>query len=251
MRPLDLQLVEQKRGAGDAEPDWLGAVFCRGRGSGGDEIAAQRADVEISEDATAHEFFMRVFGPYAIEEPGFEAWAHSFHVEPVGQVALFAEFDQFCFEAGVGLGIGRLQNKIAGVRSRRGGGGGASMTIRSGKVANGLASDEVGDELSFLDERDALGFHAFVVERVVAEQRLAGNGGNRRVVEHIDEIGQHAGLITAGPLSRGAGVLAELRFTAEKIRLNEFGDNGSGSVVRKQDRPAIFLVDDRGVSQQP
>src|ERR1019366_5007593 len=50
LRSLDLELVEQKRRAGDAEPDGLRAVFDGGRGSGGDEIAAQRADVEISED---------------------------------------------------------------------------------------------------------------------------------------------------------------------------------------------------------
>ncbi len=119
------------------------------------------------------------------------------------------------------------------MRRRRGGRGGATVTVRSGEVANGLASDEVGDELPFLDEGDALGFHAFVIESVVAEQRLAGNSGKRRVVEHIDEIGQHAGFVAVGPLPSGAGVLAELGLSAENIRLNQFGDNGGGGVVRE------------------
>src|SRR6266849_5672474 len=63
LRALHLELVEQKRGAGDAVPDRLRAVLDRGRGSGGDEIAAQGANVEISENAPANQFFMRVFGP--------------------------------------------------------------------------------------------------------------------------------------------------------------------------------------------
>src|SRR6266851_500153 len=88
LRALDLELVEQKRGAGDAEPDGLSAVLDRGRGSGGDEIAAQGADVEISEDSAANQFLMRVFGPDAIEEPGLERRPHGFHVESVGQFAL-------------------------------------------------------------------------------------------------------------------------------------------------------------------
>ena len=111
LRPLDLEFVEQKRRARDAEPDGLRAVFDGGRGSGGDEIAAQRADVEISEDAAAHEFFMRVFGLDAIEEPGLESRSHGFHVESVGQVAVLAKFDQLCLEAGVRLGISRLQRR--------------------------------------------------------------------------------------------------------------------------------------------
>src|SRR6266446_6676949 len=186
LRPLDLELVEQKRRAGYAEPHRLRAVLDRGRGSGGDEIAAQRADVEISEDAAANQFFMRVLRPDAIEEPGFEARPHGFHVESVRQITLPAEVDQFRFETGIGLGVSRLQNKIAGTRQRRSGGGGTTVTIRSGEVANGLASDEIGDELPLFDQRHALRFDAFVVEGVIAEQRLAGNRGKRRVVEHID-----------------------------------------------------------------
>src|ERR1700674_397601 len=84
LRPLDLELVEQKRRTGDTEPDRLGAILDCGRGSGGDEIAAQGADVEISEDAAANQFFMRVFGPDTIEEPRLEARPHGFHVESVG-----------------------------------------------------------------------------------------------------------------------------------------------------------------------
>src|ERR1700681_4958745 len=58
LRPLDLELVEQKRRADHAEPDGFRAVLDRGRGSGGNEIAAQGADVEISEDAAANQFFI-------------------------------------------------------------------------------------------------------------------------------------------------------------------------------------------------
>src|SRR5258708_14130547 len=192
LRPLDLELVEQKRRAGYAEPHRLRAVLDRGRGSGGDEIAAQRADVEISEDAAANEFFMRVLRPDAIEEPGFETRPHGFHVESVRQITLPAEVDQLRFETGIRLGVGRLQNEIAGTRKWRSGGAGATVTVRSGEVANGLASDEIGDELPLFDQRHALRFDAFVVKGVIAEQRLAGNRGNRRVVNHIDEIGQHS-----------------------------------------------------------
>src|SRR5580658_1135280 len=106
LRALDLQLVEQKRGAGDAEPDGLRAILDLGRGSGRDEIAPQGADVEITEDASANEFFVRIFGPDAIEEPRLEARAHGFHVESVGQITTLAEFDQLCLKAGVGLWIG-------------------------------------------------------------------------------------------------------------------------------------------------
>ncbi len=176
---------------------------------------------------------MRVFRPDAIEEPWVKPRPHGFHVESVGQVALPAELDQLFLEAGIRLGIGRLQNEIAGMRRRRGGWGGATVPVRNGEVANGLASDEVGDELPFLDEGDALGFHAFVIESVVAEQGLARNNGDRRVVEHIDEIGQHAGFVAAGPFPRGSGVLAELRLSAENIRLNQFADDRGGSVVRE------------------
>src|SRR5271156_7137332 len=49
--PLHLQFVKQKRRADYAEPDGLGAVVGIGRGSGGDQVAAQGTDVEISEDA--------------------------------------------------------------------------------------------------------------------------------------------------------------------------------------------------------
>ena len=132
--------------------------------SGGDEIAAQRADVEISEDAAAHQLFVPVFGPDAIEKPRLEPRSHGFHVESVGQVAILAKLDQLCLQAGVGLGIGRFENEIAGTWRRRSRRGGAAVTVRSGKVANGLASHEVGDELSLLDEGNALGFDAFVVD---------------------------------------------------------------------------------------
>src|SRR5450631_1697937 len=136
------------------------------------------------------------------------------------------------------------------MRRGRGSCGGAPMTIRSGEAADGLASNEVGDEFPFLDERYTLGFHAFVIERVVAEQGQAGNGGNRWIVEHSDKIRQHAGFVAAGPFPRRAGVLAELRFSAENIRLHQIGADGSGGIVRKQDRATVFLVDDRGVAQQ-
>src|SRR6267378_2127067 len=192
LRPLDLEFVEQKRRAGYTEPDRLRAILDRRRGSGGDEIAAQRTYIEISEDAAANQFFMPVFRPDAIEEPGLKARPHGFHVESVRQITLPAEVDQLRLEPGIRLGIGRLQNKIAGTRQRRSGGSSATVSVRCGEVANGLASDEIGDEVSFLDKRNALRFHAFVIERVVAEQRLPGNRGNRRVVEHVDEIGQHA-----------------------------------------------------------
>ena len=118
LRSLDLELVEQQRRAGDAEPDGLGAVLDRGRSSGGDEIAAQRADVEISQNSAAHQFFVRIFGLDAIEQPRLEPWSHGFHVESVGQIAILAKFDQLCFEAGVRLGIGRLQNEIAGIEAQ-------------------------------------------------------------------------------------------------------------------------------------
>src|SRR5258708_32175391 len=72
LRPLDLELVEQKRRAGYTEPDRLRAILDRRRGSGGNEIAAQRTGIESSEDAAANQFLMPVFGPDAIEEPGFE-----------------------------------------------------------------------------------------------------------------------------------------------------------------------------------
>src|SRR6266851_9588421 len=127
LRPLDLELVEQKRRAGHAEPDRLRAVLDCGRGSGSDEIAAQRADVEISEYAAANEFFMRVVRPDAIEEPRLEPRPHGFHVESVGQIALPAEVDQLRLEPGIRLGIGRLQDKIAGTRRRRSGGSGATV----------------------------------------------------------------------------------------------------------------------------
>src|ERR1700682_820238 len=45
LRPLDLELVEQKRWAGDAEPDGFRAVLDRGSGSSGDEIDAPGAGV--------------------------------------------------------------------------------------------------------------------------------------------------------------------------------------------------------------
>src|SRR5438105_4590491 len=63
LRPLNLEFVEQKRRTGHTEPNRLGAILDRRRGSGGDEIAAQGADVEISEDAASNEFFMRIVGP--------------------------------------------------------------------------------------------------------------------------------------------------------------------------------------------
>src|SRR5208283_2092911 len=129
---------------------------------------------EISKYASAHQFFMSVFGVDAIEEPRLEPGSHGFNVESVGQVAILAKFDQLCLETGVRLGIGRLQNQIAGIRYRRSRRGGATVTVRDGEVANGLASDEVGDELSLLDKGDALGLHSFVIESVVAEQGLAG-----------------------------------------------------------------------------
>ncbi len=73
---------------------------------------------------------------------------------------------------------------------------------------------------------------------------------DRRVVEQVDEVGQHARLVAAGPFPRGAGVLAELRLSAENIRLDQFGDYRGGGVVREQHRAAVFLVDDRRVTQQ-
>ena len=112
---------------------------------------------------------MRVFGVDAIEEPGLESRSHGFDVESVGQIAVLAELDQLRLEAGVGLGISRLQNEIAGMRRGRCGGGGPTVSVRGGEIANRLASDEVGDELPFLDKGDALGFHALVVESVVAK----------------------------------------------------------------------------------
>src|ERR1035441_7080371 len=136
------------------------------------------------------------------------------------------------------------------MRRRRCGGGGPTVSVRGGEIANRLASDEVGDELPFLDKRDALGLHALVVEGVVAKQRLPGNCGDRRVVEQVDEDGQHARLVAAGPFPRGAGVLAELRLSAKNIRLHEFGDNSGGGVVREQNWAAVFLIDDRGVTQR-
>src|ERR1039458_2990080 len=93
--------------------------------------------------------------------------------------------------------------------------GGSAVTVRGGEIPNGLAPDEIRDELAFFYERNALSLHAFVVKRIFPEERRAGNDRNRGVVVHADEIGKHAGFLTAGPRAGGSGVLAELGFAAQ------------------------------------
>src|ERR1700688_1691342 len=126
---------------------------------------------------------------------------------------------------------------------------GSAVTVRGGEIPNRLASDEIRDKLAFFYERNALSLHAFIVERIFAEERLAGNSGNRGVVVHVDEIGKHPGFVTAGPRARGPGVLAELGFAAQDVGLDQIAHYGARGVVRKKNWAAVFLVNYWSVAQ--
>ena len=158
---------------------------------------------------------------------------------------MLTQLNQFLLEAGIGLGIGRLKDQIAHLRRSRGAGGGASMTVRSGKIANRFAPHKVADQLSLFDQRNSLRSYALVVDRVVAKQALAGDGRYRRIVENIDEIGQHAGFVAGRPFPGGAGVLAEFGLLAENVGLNQVADHYFGGVAGEQHRPTVFLIHHR------
>src|ERR1700733_1586752 len=146
-------------------------IFNHRRGSGGDQIAPQRTHVEGAEHYAAHEFFMTVARIDTINQAWLKLRAEGFNIYTVREIVLLRELDQLFPEFDVGTRIGGFENQIAGLRRRTCRCGGATVAIRSRKIANRLASREIGDQLSIFNERNALGFHALVVERVVAEKR--------------------------------------------------------------------------------
>ena len=76
----------------------------------------------------------------------------------------------------------------AGVRGL--GRGGAAVAVRGGKVLDGFAADEEVFELAVYDEVDWLRGDAFVVDRVGADEFLAGEPGLERVVGDAEALGE-------------------------------------------------------------
>ena len=146
---------------------------------------------------------------------------------------------------GVQGGIG-LEDHHSGLRTRSLAHGGAAMAIRLGEVADGRAPDEVVLQLAVHHHVDRLRRHAFVVHRIGAEQRLAGEGGLERIVGHAHEVWQHAGVEAGGVLALGARGSAQLGPFRFHVGDEEPVHDVRGSVSAEQHGAVVVLGGDHG-----
>ena len=66
----------------------------------------------------------------------------------------------------------------------------------------------------------------------------------RGIVDHGQEVGQHAGLKTGGECADGAVGLAELRLAAQNVGADQGCDHVIGGIGSEENRAAIFFLDD-------
>src|ERR1700737_2847175 len=118
------------------------------------------------------------------------------------------------------------------------------MAVGRGEIADGLATDEIVDECSVVNECHRLRFDAVIINFVSADEALALKIVQRRVVDHAEEIRQHTRLKTGGKRTDRAIGPAELRFAAQNIGAEERGDYVVRGIRREQHRATIFLLYD-------
>src|SRR5579862_33446 len=206
--PLHFQLIEEDGWGHDAVWNIHHAVIDVAFVSGGDQIAAQGTNVEISERPAANQFFMPILSPDFIQKPRREPRAKGFHIVAKGQVALLAQFDklflQLVFRKRLRGGHDKVPQARPGRISRN---AGAPMAVGSRKITNGLTADNVIHEHALFDERDFLRWHTLIVYRIVAQQSFSFVRRNRRIIDHRQEIWQNTRLVAGCEPSRRARIL--------------------------------------------
>src|SRR5271157_3128977 len=255
-RPLYFELVEQHGRGHDAVRNVRGAVLHTDVVTGGNQIAAHGAGIEISETSAAHQLFVSILGPDFVEQPGGELRTKSLHAVAVGKIALAAKIQKLALERLFGQRLGRSHDQVAVVRAGRSHHAwdsrrqrSAAVTIRVRKVPNGLPADQVVHQRALFDQRHALRRNPFVVYFIMTEQRLAAIRRNGRVSRHGKKLRQHAALIACSKGSGGARVLAQLGPAAQDVLPNQVGKHSDGGIGRKQHRSPILLIHNGRVAQ--
>jgi len=97
-----------------------------------------------------------------------------------------------------------FQQQHAEARTGERAGRGAAVTIRSKKVPDGLAADEIISQHAVFDDVDGLRLHAFAVHSVIADDALALEVFHRGIIDERQEIWQHTRFVTGreGPVVR-------------------------------------------------
>src|SRR6266852_1805847 len=245
---LDFEFIEEQRRADDGGGDAAGTIADQGVVADGDEVAAESADVELAEDSAADELFVAVRID-AIEQARGVGGAERFDAIGVGLALVGNHLDDALLQRFGRLGFRAFQQQHAEVWRRIGAGTGATVTVRGGEVADGLAAEKVAGEGAVVHHGDRLSFHAVVVDIVSADEALTLKFAQRGIVNHAEKVWEDAGLEAGGERADSAVGAAELGLGAENVGADEGGDDVVGGVGSEEHRAAIFLLDDGRLAQ--
>jgi hypothetical protein len=152
---------------------------------------AEGALIEVVEDSAADQFTLAVRAD-AVEQARGVGAAESFDVIDALETTVFCQIDELVEEFVVAEAIfGRdLENGDGGAGSASD--SGATVAVRLGKVADGLAANEVVLQLAVINEIDGLGGHTFVIDVVGANEGFAIESFQEWIVDDLYLLGEDA-----------------------------------------------------------
>src|ERR1700730_1572207 len=142
VRAFHLKLIEQDRRTHDGREGNARAVADQGIASGGGQIAAQSAGIELIEDSASDHLFMSIVGPNPVEHARCKLRTERVHKITIFQSAIAAFFDHLLLELIARSRLRCADEQVSGSRRRRSATCGASMSVGCREIANRLSPNQ-------------------------------------------------------------------------------------------------------------